>query len=119
MGEKPSIDNLRALYSAADDFKKSKCWDWMYDNDVFGVMDPESGEIAYCCIMGNGGENFGLAAYLGEVGFRFLHELLSGVTDPSDEDNLYHQSSLLCTFDDKNLLDSNDLKLISLMCHFL
>ena len=112
MTEKVSRDDWQKLYAAADDFKKSKCWEWMYDDDVFGVKDPASGEIAYCCIMGNAGENYGIAAYLGDEGFRNLHELLSGAVDPYDSDYMYQQNSLLCTFDDRETLASQDLKLI-------
>jgi hypothetical protein len=112
MTEKVGRDDWQRLYEAADDFKKSGCWEWMYDDDVFGVKDPKSGEIAYCCIMGNAGENFGIAAYLGEEGFRVLHELLSGAVDPYDSDYMYRQNSLLCTFDDRETLASEDLKLI-------
>jgi len=110
--KKVGRDDWKRLYEAADDFKKSKCWEWMHDDDVFGVKDPGSGEIAYCCIMGNAGENFGIAACLGEGGFRVLHELLSGAIDPYDSDYMYQQNSFLCTFEDREILASEDLKLI-------
>lgn len=108
----PTIDEWNQLYDAAVEFKKAECWDWMYDNDIFGVKDPKSGEIAYCCIMGNNGELFGIAAYLGSEGLEGALRLLSGEADSNDPENLFLQKCLMCTFEDRNALAPEDLKLI-------
>jgi hypothetical protein len=73
--KKPTITEWQALYTAADQFKKVQCWEWMSEDDLFGVQDPEGGEIAFCCIMGAGGEHLALAAYLGTFGLGTLFEL--------------------------------------------
>lgn len=74
----PTQAEWRALYEAAVSFKRASCWEWMYDDDIFGVANPETGEVAYCCIMGNAGEHFGIAAYLGAEGLDGVLGLLSG-----------------------------------------
>ena len=41
----PSKEEWQGLYNAAVEFKKLACWDWMYDDDLFGVQNPEDGEV--------------------------------------------------------------------------
>lgn len=108
----PSTEEWGSLFEAAIAFKNSACWDWMYDDDVFGVRYPETGEIAYCCVLGNAGEHFGLTAYLGAEGLHQLLGLLSGELDPDDEDLMFEQKSLICSFEDRSTLAAQDLKLI-------
>ena len=38
----------KKLYGAAHVFKEAECWDWMSESDMFGVLNPENGEIGYC-----------------------------------------------------------------------
>lgn len=85
----PSIEEWKQLYEAADEFKKAKCWEWMHDDEIFGVKDPETGEVGYCCIMGHLGEHFAIAAYLGSEGLDGLLQLLSGAVEPDDPDNMF------------------------------
>ena len=60
-----SLMEWKELYTAAVELKKIEPWAWMYDSDIFGVLNPASGEIGYCCIMGALGEVYALAVYLG------------------------------------------------------
>ncbi len=57
----PSLKEWKNLYEAAIEFKKVECWNWMQDSDIFGVKNPATGEIGYCCILGRLGDYFGLA----------------------------------------------------------
>lgn len=49
---KPSLDEWRALYEAAIRFKELAPWQWMEELDIFGILNPESGEIGFASIMG-------------------------------------------------------------------
>jgi hypothetical protein len=73
----PSLDEWRQLYQAAIAFKQVAPWEWMTEIEVFGVQNPESGQIGYGSIMGLLGEHLALAVYLGSeglAGFRRLEE---------------------------------------------
>ena len=50
-------------------------WLILDDTMVFGVKLPDE-EIAYCCVMGNNGEHYGLAVYVGTLGLtHFINQL--------------------------------------------
>lgn len=112
MSTKPTTEDWQQLYQAAIDFKKAKCWEWMYDTDIFGVMDPETGETGYCCIMGNAGEHYGIAAYLGPVGLDGYFRIISGDIPPEDPDSMFIQRCLMCSFENRDMLAPEDLKVI-------
>lgn len=108
----PTLDEWKALYSAAVKFKEAGCWDWMYDSDIFGIKTLESDEIGYCCIMGNAGEFFGLAVYEGTEGLEGLLRVQTGKVPPGDMDGLHIQKCLMASFEDRSYLSKQDLKLI-------
>lgn len=112
ISKKPNIEDWKQLYEAAIEFKKAKCWEWMYENDIFGVKDPKSGEIGYCCIMGNAGEHFAITAYLGNKGLDGYLTLISDTNDIENPDNMFIQNCLMCSFEDRSQLASEDLKVI-------
>jgi len=106
----PSIQEWKDLYEAAIQFKKIKCWDWMWDSDIFGVQNPVTGEIGYCCVMGGAGEHFALAVYQGSEGLNGYLTLQSG-KKPSLQDILSLQKLLMASFEDRDLLQKEDIQL--------
>jgi len=105
----PAIEQWKSLYEAAASFKETRCWEWMTSGHIFGVQNPQTGEIGYCSILGNGGEVLGLAVYLGAEGLNAMLELFSG---ESEEDPAYTQHSLLLSFDSRDELYPQELKQI-------
>ncbi|NOU92199.1 hypothetical protein GC093_02970 [Paenibacillus sp. LMG 31456] len=105
----PSVEQWKDLYAAAAEFKQVRCWEWLSNGHIFGVENPANGEIGYCCVMGNGGELYGLAVYLGTAGLETFVGMLTGELD---EDPLYTQHCLMLSFDDRNELQSQELKQI-------
>lgn len=110
--EERELSHWEELFEAARAFKEARCWEWMYDNDNFGVQDPETGEIAYCCIIGNAEEVFGLVAYLGQEGLQNLLLTISGEVLPDSYEGKFQQKCLMATFEDRNILDEKDREII-------
>jgi len=108
----PTIQEWKDLYEAAIEFKKIKPWDWMWDTDLFGVQNPLTGEIGYCCVMGGAGEHFALAVYLGSEGLNGYLKLQSGESYPSLENMLNFQKLLMASFEDRKFLQKEDFQLI-------
>ncbi|MDY0019448.1 MAG: hypothetical protein RBT47_05540 [Anaerolineae bacterium] len=64
----PTLDEWRSLYQAAMHFKEVAPWEWMNEDEVFGIKDPETGELGFASIMGALGEHLSLAIYRGAAG---------------------------------------------------
>ncbi len=110
-GKKPSLEEWRALYEAATAFKEARCWEWMHDSDLFGVMDPETGEVVYCCIMGELGEHYALGAYLGPDGLQSILDIMED-PDPLSPDFLLIQKCLMASFESREDLAKEDRAVI-------
>lgn len=108
----PTLDEWKELYEAAALFRKMAPWRWMVDADLFGIEDPESGEIGYCCVMGALGEVLGLVVYLGSEGLSLFQEIQSGKASHEKEDIHLRQKCLALIFDDREALDKQDLGVI-------
>ncbi|HNP71104.1 MAG TPA: hypothetical protein PLO33_16250 [Kouleothrix sp.] len=112
--QEPSTEEWRALFQAAVAFKAVAPWEWMYDSDLFGVQNPEDGEVGYCCVMGNLGEHFALGVYRGTEGLAGYMALQSGALgpEPNPLDVIFSQKCLMASFEDRAYLDKRDLGVI-------
>ena len=115
--ESISQQEWATLFDAAMAFKNLKCWEWMYDHDVFGIQNPETGEIGYCCVMGQLGEVLALNVYLGAKGFasyRQLQELAQPAASgyALGPPLLSSQLCVMASFEDRAELHAQDLRLI-------
>jgi hypothetical protein len=74
----PTIEEWRRLFTAARGFAQLRPWERMDDDEIFGVVDPESGEIGWCSVIGALGESLGLVVNVGDDGLAAFDELQSG-----------------------------------------
>lgn len=116
--ESISQQEWAALFDVAIAFKKLKCWEWMYDHDVFGIQNPETGEIGYCCVMGQLGEVLALNVYLGPKGFASYRQLQEMAQPAAAGDALgphpilKSQLCVMASFEDRAELHEKDLRII-------
>ncbi|MEK6651418.1 MAG: hypothetical protein AABY50_00630 [Nitrospirota bacterium] len=110
---KPTLDELKALYDAAIEFKKIEPWKWVKETDIFGVQKPLTGEVGYCCIMGEIGEMLAMAVYHGTEGLQGYLKILNNQVKPEDPDSLHIQDCLIVMFEDKRFVEKEDIQLIN------
>jgi hypothetical protein len=108
----PTETEWKKLYQKAAEFGKLKPWEWMGDEELFAVKNPETGETAYCCVMGRMGEFLGLAAYLGSDGLDTFFQIQSGQISPDDPDSLYLQRALMVSYEDRDEIEDEDHDII-------
>jgi len=84
----------------------------MWDSDIFGVQNPESDVIGYCCVMGRVGQHYALAVYLGTEGLDGYFKIQSGEISPDDIDALHVQKCLMISFEDRKFLRKPDFQVI-------
>lgn len=112
MGKEPTIREWKNLFAAAKRFKQHECWKYMWDADVFGVKNPETGKIGYCCVMGRNGEHFGLGVYKGSDGLDGLLKVLNDEVHATGLNALHVQHCLMASFEDRKYIDKKDYALI-------
>ena len=63
----PTIEEWRLLYQAAAELRQLAPWDWMLDEDLYGVRDPRTGEIGWCAVLGHLGRGYSSGRALNEM----------------------------------------------------
>ncbi len=109
------VDSNRQIwlnfFRAAEVYRDLKPWEWMYDSDLFGVQDPATGKVGYCCVLGNLGEHCALNVYMGPGGLSSYYEMLEfGEDDPMMAG--LRQNCISVSFEDREALSDQDRKLI-------
>ena len=68
-------DPLIKAYQLADRLKELAPWEFMKEQEVFGVRIPDTGEQYFLSVMGTAGEHYSIAAYKGLWGLNGFWEL--------------------------------------------
>ena len=84
----------------------------MANEDLFAIENPNDGEMGYCSILGNGGEEFGLGMFLGEDGYNQYIKLIEGETEPEDIEESLMMRTLSLLFVDRDVLREEDRDII-------
>lgn len=109
----PSTQEWKKLYELMDKVRGISPWDWLEEDDIFAVQDPETEKIGFVSVMGAIGEHYSIAVYRGEkglLGFWDFHE-----SDPEKElayQKLFEIPHIQASFEDRKYLFSEDKKII-------
>ena len=111
----PTNDEWKRLLSAALRYQDAAPWTVLFDTDLFGVRNPETGETGYCCIFGAAGEMFGMNLYLGGEGVRSYRDMVL-VSDHESQIMMslaaLSQKCVALSFEDRNELGPLDWQCI-------
>jgi hypothetical protein len=102
------------LIECAGRIKQLAPWQWMREDNVFGVVHPETGEIGFISVMGALGEHLAVAVYLGASAlakFFALQQAPPGVLDEHPE-LLLEIPQLQASFEDRGELEDWDRQLL-------
>jgi hypothetical protein len=118
--EQPTQKEWRALYDVAVRVKELAPWEWMFEDETFGVQDPESGETGFVSVMGAGGEHYAIAFYpdpKAHYEFLALHDE-AAEEDEEDSDGMATAMRVLeipqlqASFEDNKQLSKEDKAVI-------
>lgn len=107
----PSREQWIRVYEAMAKVKDLAPWQWMSEADLFGVQDPETGEVYYVSVMGELGEHFAVAAYPGAEGLNGFWTMNQGILEQSPEVYVL-VPQLQASFEDRSTLSEQDRQLI-------
>lgn len=105
------------LYDLAFQYKKTKLWKTLWDDNLIAIK-MSGGETAYLCVMGMLGEEIALGVYVGDEAFQSLRVTARANDFNYRDDPLHYQEMLLqqsclqCAFENKDLLEENQQKMV-------
>ena len=108
----PTKGNWSALYQAAIAFQQAAPWEWMDNEDLFAVENPDDGEVGYCSILGSGGEEFGLGMFVGEDGYDRYAKLIAEEVEPENLEESMMMRGISMLFVDRDVLQKKDREVI-------
>src|SRR3984893_305722 len=106
----PSHDEAKTLCTLAAEIKALAPWRWLQETDVFGVEDPDTGEIGFVSVMGNVGEYEAVGVYPGAEG---IYGFIDFQLDPSaSPDRLIEIPQVQLSFSEPKFLEKRDRDLL-------
>jgi hypothetical protein len=107
----PALEEWRSLYEAAIRVKKLAPWEWMSEETLFGVQNPETDELGFVSVMGMLGEHYSLAVYLGPEGLYGFWEVEEAGPLGSPE-RILEVPQFQASFENRDQLHNQDRKII-------
>ena len=113
--------NKTHLYDLAYEFRNSKVWKQIFEAELFAVKLPRksAGEnIAYCSLMGRGGEHMALAVYIGAEAFTSYRRIAAKGLDysPGNMSNLLVQDCIQCSIEQRDQFGPDELDELKAYC---
>ena len=116
----PSAAEWRNLYDLASRVKTLAPWEWMFEDEIFGVQDPETGTTGFLSVMGEAGAHFAVALYPEPEALYSFLDLHDHGTEDDDEEagspldmmRVLEVPQLQLSFEDAKQLDKEDKAVI-------
>jgi Domain of unknown function (DUF6930) len=105
-------ETWHALLDAAAAFAAVKPWEFAYDSDVVGLIDPVIGETRIGCVLGAAGSIFAAVFYRRPAGLRWMLQMLTDTPDPEDFNSADGMDCLKVELVPKRELWKEDLALL-------
>jgi hypothetical protein len=112
----PDAEEFKILCELARYIQQHTPWDFMEEKDVFGVQDPDTGDLGFISVMGALGEYTAIAVYRGVealYAWREFEDLLEADPESHEAHNILMEiPQLHVSFDPARFLEKRDRKLI-------
>ena len=106
--------DINHLYDLAYQFKRSRIWNTVYEEDIFAIrLGPH--KFGYCCIMGRNGEHMALAVYPDAPAFSSLRKAV--VNTSSRLSDLLIHDCIQCSIEQRNQLSPSELDEVLEYCN--
>lgn len=105
----PTNHEWKQLYAAAEQILDLAPWQDLAEDEIFGVQNPETGQIGFVSIMGSLGEHLAIAVYLGEEAlydFWVVHE------QQAPPERILEVPHLQASFENRDYLTAKDRNII-------
>ncbi len=108
------LEEWRRLYEAMNRFGAQAPWEWINEEHIFGVVNPETGETGWISITGALGEWRALSLYPGMEGWDGLMSMLHFNTKTGliPEEVLFNVPALRASWEDRDVLTKRDRDVI-------
>ncbi len=113
--QQPTSNEWHRLYEAAGNVKKLAPWEWMFEDQVFGVRNPETGETGFVSVMGMAGEHLSVALYPDPAAlyaFFELHEDAQFGDEDIEPERILEIPQIQASFEDRDYLTKEDRDII-------
>jgi hypothetical protein len=105
--ELATAEDCRLLYELMARVKALAPWEFLDEDDLFGVIDPDTGEPNFVSVMGAAGEHYAIALYRGVSGlYSFL--LLYELGPNAAIENVLDMPHIQGSFEDRELVEKRD-----------
>ncbi len=109
--EAAELEEWRKAYEAAIRVKAMAPWEFMTETDMFGVENPETGELGFISVMGLLGEHYAIAVYLGSEGL-YGYWSFHDMDFEEIRERMFEVPQLQTSFENKDQLERKDRDII-------
>jgi hypothetical protein len=107
----PSLAQWKRLYQLMHEVRELAPWEFMYEHHLFGIQFPGTDNLGCVSVMGNLGEHYAVAVYLGKRGFEgFLTMQRMGYKLTAEV--VLQVPQLQASFEDREMITLEDRKII-------